>query len=245
MEFEIPENSNFGFSAVDPEDMATPEDEYTLVSLTLDASPSTTSVRDSICVGMKTLNLACKKNPRSDKMMIQNTVFGSRIEEIHGFIPVNDIDETDYKPISTVGGSTCLLDSIFNSVSAIGHYAKILDQSDIGSNGMVFVFTDGMDNDSTIGHQTILDKLEELKMEEILESIKIIILGFYDPKSSYATRIVEYLNDLVQELQLDQFVDIGQMTPEQAAKTFGFVSQSISSQSQALGTGGPSQNLTF
>ena len=38
-------------------------------------------------------------------------------------------------------------------------------------------------------------------------------------------------------------IDVGDATPRKLAKLAAFVSQSISSQSQALGTGGPSQNI--
>lgn len=245
MKIEIPENTAFGFSAVDPETMDNPEDEYTLVSIAEDVSPSTDGLRDEICKGMKLVNLACKKAPRADKLMLHYAKFGSTIEEVHGFKPVNDINVDDYQPSSTIGSSTCLYDSIFNSLAAVQKYAEILDKSDIGANGIVFILTDGMDNSSTLGPQSILEKIEEIKMKEILESVKIIIIGFHDPKSTYTTQVVQYLNNLVKELQLDQFVDVGTMTPEAAAKVFGFVSQSISSQSQHLGSGGPSQNLTF
>lgn len=245
MKFEIPENTAFGFSGVDPEDMANPEDEYTLVSIAEDVSPSTEIVRQMMCDGKKIVNQACKKAPRADKLMIHYTKFGSVIEEDHGFKPVNEIDENDYQPSRTIGGSTCLYDAVYNSLAAIQKYAEVLDKSDIGTNGIVFVYTDGMDNASTLGPQSIIDKLEEIKMKEILESVKIIVIGFYDSKGSYGDRIKEYLDNFVKEIGLDQFVDVGSMTPSQAAKVFGFVSQSISSQSQHLGTGGPSQNLTF
>jgi len=245
MEFQIPENNSFGFSGIDPDDLINPEDEYTLVSIAEDVSPSTSNLRAAMAAGMKTVNLACKKDPRSDKLMMHATRFGARINEIHGFKPVNDIDENGYKPSPTIGGSTCLYDAIYNAISACSHYAEILDaRGDISSNAIVFVFTDGMDNSSSIGPKTILDKLQEIRMKEILESLKIIILGFNDPAYS-GSSVANYLKQLVDDLGLDQYVDIGSMTPAQAAKVFGFVSQSISSQSQHLGTGGPSQNLTF
>lgn len=247
MRIEIPENPAFGFTALYPEDMANPEDEYTLVSIAEDCSPSTIRCRADIAEGMKTVNLACKKDARADKLMVHYTKFGSTIEEEHGFIPVNDIDENDYKPSATVGSSTCLYDAIFNAVSACARYAEILDKSDIGTNAIVFVFTDGMDMCSKFGSDSILAKIEEIRMKEILESIKIIILGFVDPNMDDSNKdyVMGQLNEVTNNLKLDQFVEIGKMTPEQAAKVFGFVSQSISSQSQHLGTGGPSQNLTF
>lgn len=245
-QFEIPDNTAFGFSAIDPDDMTNPEDEYTLVSIAEDVSPSTSGVRSEMAEGMRTVNLACKKDPRCDKLMVHATRFGSIIQEVHGFKPVNDIDEKSYSPSPSIGNSTCLYDAIYNAISACSRYAEILDKSgDISSNAIVFIFTDGMDNSSSVGVQTIMDKLEEIRMKEILESIKIIILGFNDPNSSYQDEIAKYLNKLTKDLNLDQYVDVGAMTPAQAAKVFGFVSQSISSQSQHLGTGGPSQNLVF
>lgn len=245
MKIEIPENTAFGFSAIDPEDMANPEDEYTLVSIAMDVSPSTGMCRQDMADGMKTVNLATKKDPRCDKIMVHSTLFGSDIEEVHGFKPVMEIDENEYKPASTIGGSTCLYDSIYNAIASCAAYSEVLDKSDIGSNAIIFILTDGMDNSSSVGTQSIIDKLNEIKMKEIMESIKIIILGFNDPQSPWNKEVAEYLDKLVKDLDLDQYVDIGKMTPEQAAKVFGFVSQSISSQSQHLGTGGKSQNLTF
>jgi len=245
-QFEIPDNTAFGFSGIDPEDLTNPEDEYTLVSIAEDVSPSTSDVRKAMAEGMKTVNLACKKDPRCAKLMVHATRFGSKINEVHGFKPVNDIDANAYTASPTIGHSTCLYDAIYNGIAACSHYAEILDKSgDISSNAIVFVFTDGMDNASTVGPQTILEKLEEIKMKEVLESIKIIILGFSDPNSSYQADVAKYLKKLTEDLGLDQHVDVGAMTPAQAAKVFGFVSHSISSQSQNLGTGGPSQNLVF
>ena len=47
------------------------------------------------------------------------------------------------------------------------------------------------------------------------------------------------------EAGLSQFVDAGDATPQRLAKLAQFVSQSISLQSRALGSGAPSQPLTF
>ena len=53
------------------------------------------------------------------------------------------------------------------------------------------------------------------------------------------------LNDFKDEANLTQFVDVGDATAQRLAKLANFVSRSISSQSQSLGQGGPSQQLTF
>ena len=245
MKVEVPENTAFNFSAMDPDDIENLEDEYTQVVIAEDVSPSTSMVRDDLCEARKKIIEACRQSPRSDKIMLRSTMFGSSIIEDHGFKPINNIDETQFKPSTTIGGSTCLYDSIFDSVTSVEQYGRILDNSDIGSNAINFILTDGMENSSSIGHQTILNKIEEIRMNEILESVKIIIIGFNDPGSTYSSDVAQYLENLTKELGLDQYIDVGGMTPKQIAKLVGFISQSISAQSQALGTGGASQNLTF
>jgi hypothetical protein len=47
------------------------------------------------------------------------------------------------------------------------------------------------------------------------------------------------------EAGLTQFVDVGDATDKHLAKVLNFVSQSVSSQSQALGSGVMSQSLQF
>ena len=47
------------------------------------------------------------------------------------------------------------------------------------------------------------------------------------------------------EAGFQQFVSIKKATEKELAKLGGFISKSISSQSQALGSGGVSQSLTF
>ncbi len=243
IKIEIPENTAFGFSTVDVEKVE--EDEYTDVVMAEDVSPSTNSCRKELCEVRNVVVKGCKLNPRGDKIMLRTTAFGSNVEEIHGFKPVKDIDEDSFKESPGIGGSTCLYDAIFDAVAAVGRHGELLDQVDVGSNAIIFILTDGMDNSSSVGPQTILDKLEDIRMKEILESVKIIIIGFNDPQNPYSAEIDKYLNKVTDSLGLDQYINAGSMTPEQAAKVGGFVSQSISAQSQHLGTGGPSQNLTF
>ncbi|UCE66565.1 MAG: hypothetical protein JSU85_00700, partial [Candidatus Zixiibacteriota bacterium] len=54
-----------------------------------------------------------------------------------------------------------------------------------------------------------------------------------------------YLDDFKDKANLQQFVNAGNATPKTLAKLANFISKSISSQSQSLGTGGPSQSLSF
>jgi hypothetical protein len=72
-----------------------------------------------------------------------------------------------------------------------------------------------------------------------------VLVALQDPALDYNDEIVASLERFQKEAGIDQFVDIGDATPQKLAKLANFVSQSISSQSQALGTGAASQQLQF
>ena len=244
-QFNVSGPGTFGFSAVVPGDL--PEDEYTIVAIVNDVSPSTEDLRDEICKMEKNIVKACRKSPRAEKLLIRRSIFGSNVQESHGYKPLSEIDEdNDYHAERTIGGSTALYDATYESAGSVLDYAKILDdQMDIMSNGIVFVITDGMDNNSSQPPSAIVDKVNSGKKEEIIESLKIILIGINDPGSGYSRHVTQALSEFQEEAKIDQFVDAGDATPQKIAKIADFVSKSISSQSQSLGTGGQSQNLTF
>ena len=57
--------------------------------------------------------------------------------------------------------------------------------------------------------------------------------------------IKDYLNQFKEDAGFTQYQDVSTASKESLSKLANFVSQSISSQSQALGTGGPSQQLSL
>ena len=56
---------------------------------------------------------------------------------------------------------------------------------------------------------------------------------------------LQALQGFTAQAGVDQYVDVADATPGTLAKLARFVSHSISSQSQSLGTGGPSLALVF
>ena len=172
-----------------------------------------------------------------------------RAEKIREYALCNNIIVdifTIHKPEDTIGFGTALYDATYESAGSVLDYAKLLDdQADITSNGIVFIVTDGMDNQSSSTPTSIVEKVKESKRFEVIESLKIILIGINDPDSGYSSHVTKALSNFHSEAELDQFVDAGDATPEKIAKISDFVSKSISSQSQSLGTGGQSVNLTF
>jgi hypothetical protein len=92
---------------------------------------------------------------------------------------------------------------------------------------------------------TIKEKIEHALAHEDIESLITVLVALKSPGSHWEREITERLERFRQDANLTQFVDIGDATESQLAKLANFVSESVSSQSQALGSGAPSQSLSF
>lgn len=214
--------------------------EYTLVTVAVDVTGSTApfskELREALIVAVK----ACKKSPRSDNLLVRVTLFSDRlkggVEEVHGFKPLADINPDDYQEFYP-GGGTPLFDAAYSAVGATLAYGKQLTVNDFGVNGIVFVITDGDDNASIATPKMVREEVEKAVAGEHIESLVTVLIGI----NAGGCRAL--LTRFQQEAGITQYVDAGDATTGKLAKLAAFVSQSVSSQSQALGTGGPSKNI--
>jgi uncharacterized protein YegL len=228
--------NGFGFSAVRPETLGSTE--YTLVTLVVDKTGSVTSFADALFQVKKTVVEACRKSPRADYLLLRVVEFNQRIDEIHGFKPLADIDASAYVTPSC-GGMTALNDATFAAVSAINAYGKTLADQDYLANGIAIIITDGDDNASSTSTADIKREIATGVSGEHLESMRTILVGVN--AGEYAAKLQAFQ----QEVGIDQYVDVSDASSQRLAKLADFVSRSISAQSQSLGTGGPSQALNF
>lgn len=228
---------NFGFSGVRPDKLGATE--YTLATYVGDVTGSLTGFEQALLESKKAIVGACQKSPRAEFLLFRNTEFNSSVTEVHGFTELSNIDASLY-PVPRCSGTTALYDATFSAIAATNEYAKTLSDADFSVNGIIFVQTDG--GESGISVQTvksIANELERGVKNEWLESLMVILIG------ANATHYQKELEDFKNDAGLTQFIDIGDVTPQSLAKLANFVSRSISSQSQSLGTGGPSQPLNF
>ena len=226
----------FKFSATKIEELGSTE--YTLVTIALDKSGSVESYKTELLDALKSVVNACKKAPRAENLLLRVIDFNSKLDEVHGFKLLSTINENDYNEPDT-SGYTALFDAVYDNVGATLTYAKKLTDQDFGVNGICFIITDGMDNASSTTTTMIAEMIKNMKVGENIESLITVLVGINTVSCS------NYLEDFRIDAQLTQFVDVGEATSGKLAKLAAFVSQSISSQSQALGSGGPSQQLTF
>lgn len=234
---------NFSFSGTRIEDLGATE--YTLCTIVVDISGSTDGFHPEMEMCLKEVLKACKYSPRCDNLMIRLLVFATKLEEVHGFKLLSNCNENDYNNVleghKTIGGTTSLYDASINGVEATSSYGKSLIAQDFSANGIVVVITDGCDNASTFPVSTVQQRLKEAVKQENLESLVSILVGINITDSYVKTALENFAKDA----GFTQYVDAGDANAKTLAKLAAFVSKSISSQSQALGSGGPSKQLTF
>ena len=237
--------SNFGFTGATIDDLGATE--YTLVTIALDETGSINGFETQIRDMLTTTIDACKKSPHSNNLLVRVIRFGSQykrqggpgVDEIHGFKTLGEIDNASY-PKLRGGGWTPLNDAVYSSVGAMNAYAKNLSDMDFGVNGITFVITDGGENDSTASMKMVKDEIKKSVTGEVMESHVSVLIGIDTGNGSVKTVLEKFQN----EAGMDKFIWAGEATPGKLAKLADFVSQSISSTSQALGTGGPSQTIS-
>lgn len=232
----------FNFSAIRLDDLGATE--YTLVTIVVDITQSVDTFAKELLNCVKMIVEACRKSPRSENLLLRLLAFNTTLHEIHGFKPLSAIDPNDYKPFKPQG-MTALYDASYSGVSATLEMANRLINQDFDVNGCVYIITDGMDNASTMTPKTIADKISAALMQEEIESLVTVLIGLIDPKASWANDVRRSLTTFEVEAGLSQFVDAGNATAQRLAKLAQFVSKSISTQSQSLGSGAPSQPLQF
>ena len=232
--------SNFEFSGKRIDKLGATE--YTLSSIQVDVSGSVARFQGDLVKALESAVGACEKSPRAENMLIRVTTFNDAPPaEIHGFVPFEDVKTNDYGQYIKPMGGTALYDATMDALEATKKYGESLVDMDYNCNGIVFIITDGEENSSVVGTpKKIKDLIEKVGKEEKLESLKTVLIGVGDQQS-----VQQYLADFQQKAGIDQYVWIGDASPAKLAKLAEFISKSISSTSQALGTGGTSQDITF
>lgn len=230
---------NFQFSAIEVDRLGASE--YTLVTLVIDMSGSVHRFENELTQAISSVLETCKMSPHSENLMFRLVSFNENVREEHGFIPLSNLDEDSYKNVVAPRGMTALYDGTLNAISSTAQYGNTLYQEDFDTNGIIFIMTDGMDNQSSNNVSDVAKALKNFDREESVESLKTLLIGV-NTDDDY---VRQYLEDFKNDAGIDQYIDIKHATSQSLAKMADFISKSISAQSQALGTGEASQALVF
>ncbi len=235
--------SNFKFTGARIEELGATE--YTLVTIAVDETGSVAGFADELLrmlqAAVESCRLAVRRVGKEENVLIRVIAFGSQhpngVRELHGFKPISEIDVAAYQPLMP-GGLTPLCDACYSSLGAMNTYAQNLVDNDYAVNAILFVITDGGENASVATMNMVKTEADKAVRGEVLESMISILIGVNAQMASGE------LAQFRREAGLTQYIDAGDASPRTLAKLGQFVSRSVSSQSQALGTGGPSKQIS-
>jgi len=220
---------SFGFSGTTLDQLKATK--YTLAVICVDYSSSLTGFGGELTLMLQNIIKALKDDPNANNMLVRVILFNHDLQELHGFKLLKHIDENQDYPIIRPTGATALIDVTYSGLESLFHYADTLDQNEYDTNGIIAVVTDGDDTASGMSMGEIPKLLDRELKKEKMESINRFLIGMNTQVCG------SYLTMFQQDAQFTQYIDMGDASPDNIKKICLGISSSISSQSQALGTG--------
>jgi uncharacterized protein YegL len=238
---------HFGFTAVNLDDLEASG--YTLATIACDRSGSTRGFQQPMEAALKAAIESLK--PIGEEVMVRVLAFDSTCEEIHGFVPLADIDPSRYDGILNPRGMTALFDACINGAEAAAEYGRQLLADHFKANGILIVITDGMNNSGKFPAETFPNNRDVPRVaeafslpqhKECLESFQTILIAVNVQDSGVKPILESFHKEAGFSTDL---IALNDASPETISKIGKFISASVSSTSQALGSNAPSQNLTW
>ena len=221
---------------------ATIAPEQTLFTLCVDESGSVSGFRDELEACVVAIISGCQKDPRKDYMMVRVLAFSDDVREVHGFKPLVSCNLADYKGFLQLGGMTALYEATDNAVNATDGYGQKLKERDRDANAIVVTLTDGCDNRGGrkgLTAKSVGESFARLMKNERVESILPILIGVGMTSDEVKRELARFEVDG----GFAQFLAIADTNADTFARIAGFVSSSVSAQSNHINTGGPSKPI--
>lgn len=212
--------------------------EYTLVALAADQSGSVTPFRQGIEDCIAAVVRACARSARADNVMLRVTAFDDRVEELHGFKPIPACDPSAYRGALKTGGVTSLYDAAHNALGSVLDYGRTLTGHGFSVNGLVFVITDGLDNQSALGPEAVRALAEQAIADERVRDLRSVLVGVNVGQDGVGPALMA----LSTRAGFDAFVEIEKADADGLARLANLTTRSIHLASTLLQSGGP---LTF
>jgi hypothetical protein len=237
--FAVP-GGGYGYTGANIDDLTSFEN--TLSTALLDESGSTNSFALAMEACVKEIVRSLRHSPVADKLLYRHCHFGTNFREVHGFKPLAECHEPDYDGCYAPGGTTALYDSSVAVLNATVDYAEKQAAKKYVVNGIAYTITDGCHYlpGGTVKKEDVKVAQAKAMTNESLESLITILIGVNDDPG-----IQRDLEDYAHFVGYTRYIPIGEANEKTLAKIAGYISQSVVAQSQSLGTGGPSQSLTF
>lgn len=237
LSFMVP-GTNYGYQGAKIDALASFEN--TLAIGLLDESGSTTPFARQMEKCVQEVIKSLRHSSQAANLIYAHYHFDTHFREVHGFKPLIECNEADYDGIWAGGGRTTLYDSEDRVIKFLLDYAQRQGEQHYTCNGIIWIITDGQDFGSTLTERAVQLSLAEAITNENLESLVTILIGINDDPGVQAD-----LKAHAEKVGFTAYQPIEKANEKTLAQLAGFISQSVTAQSKALGTQGPSQVLTF
>ena len=211
--------------------------EYTLVSIVVDVSSSVRSFKKELIDSLHSIVDACRASARSENILLNVIAFNGRIHELHDFKSLHEVSKYDLDP----EGNTALYDATCYGLKKIKTFSENLAVNNLDVNGIVFIITDGYDNNSSYGKNNIRTLIDDMKNNDNIGSVLSVLVGINQDTDNETS----YLSDLRHDCNITHYVDIGNSSASNLGKMAQLVSQSIIQQSESLAAGDHRESLVL
>lgn len=209
-------NFNLDFGNYNPEEIEI--DETINAVFIVDTSSSVAAYVNELNNAFNDFVQTMQKSHVADKLFVSIIEFNTRIDVKSGFQPITNIPVHDFS--KSVQGVTTLYDAVKLGIENAIDYRRNLENSGVETKTLIFVITDGEDNNSKNPPRVVKRMIDDLKADERSAfSFTSILFGVGtsgDFKRAQKAMGIEHL------------AQIG-TSGQDMRKMIGFISQSISS----------------
>jgi len=209
-------NFNLDFANYNPDEIET--DETINAVFVIDTSYSVSIYVKELNHAFNDFVKAMQKSHVADKLFVSILEFNDKVTVTNGFQPITSIPKMDFS--RAIGGVTSLYDATLAGLQNALQYRKTLENSGVETKTILFVITDGDDNNSKNPPLIVKNLINKLKSNERSAlSFTSILFGVGKDSDFSKART---------DMGIEHLAKVG-TSGQDMRKMIGFISQSISS----------------
>lgn len=219
-------NYNYDFGNFNPNEVSV--EETINAVFVIDTSSSVTSYAPELNNALNEFIERMQKSHAADKLFVSQVEFNSKVNVIHGFKPISELQTVDIT--SRIGGTTALYKAVETALQNALTYRKDLENAGVNCKTLLFVLTDGQNNEpgDAAAVKTIIGEL--LQDERNIFSFESILFGIGSSNDFEAAQ---------KDMGIGHLAKVG-TTADEIRKMIAFISSSITSVSTGGGVSAPS-----
>jgi hypothetical protein len=234
--------TTFGFTATPM--AALGAEKYVLADIVLDVSGSVDEFKPDMELMLATIIETLNKDPNRDSMLVRIVQFDDFVSEVHGYKLWDQIRPSDYKGcLKKEGGGTNLYGAWLDALMAKEEMAARLIKEGYKVGAWTLVATDGMHNVGSDTPSMVANQRKTMHQAEYAANDIAILVGINTTMPYQRSTIGDALEAISVQLHLTGYIDMKKLDKKSLGQLANYASSSLSSSSQSLVAGQPSQML--